>query len=68
MNKFQEEIGEVVDNFGRNLDILKDIDVDKLPVQLQFKLAMEMAKLTTAMKRYNTEMAKIIVMASMLDK
>lgn len=32
MNKCQEEIGEVVDNFGRNLDILKDIDVDKLPV------------------------------------
>lgn len=68
MNKFQEEIGEVVDNFGRNLDILKDIDVDKLPVQLQFKLAMEMAKLTAAMKRYNTETAKIIVIASMLDK
>ena len=68
MNKCQEEIGEVVDNFGRNLDILKDIDVDKLPVQLQFKLAMEMAKLTAAMKRYNTETAKIIVIASMLDK
>lgn len=68
MNKCQEEIGEVVDNFGRNLDILKDIDVDKLPVQLQLKLVMEMAKLTAAMKRYNTETAKIIVMASMLDK
>lgn len=68
MNKCKEEIGEVVDNFGRNLDILKDIDVDKLPVQLQFKLVMEMAKLTAAIKRYNTETAKIIVMASMLDK
>lgn len=68
MNKCQEEIREVLDNFRRNSDILKDIDIDKLPVQLQLKLAMEIAKLTAAMKRYNTETAKIIVMASMLDK
>lgn len=68
MNKCQEKIGEVVDNFGRNSDILKDIDIDKLPVPLQLKLVMETAKLTAALKRYNTETAKIIVIASMLDK
>ena len=61
-----KEIDQILTEFGECTELLCDINVLSLPFPLQVKLINEYARLTAAIKSYNTTIKEVVVIDAML--
>ena len=63
-----KEAMQTMKEFEEVIKIASNMNLENLPLDLQFSLLTQYAKLTKAIKNFNEETKKIIVMASILGR
>ena len=61
-----KEVDQILTEFGECTELIRDINVLSLPFPLQVKLINEYARLTAAIKSYNTTIKEVVVIDTML--
>ena len=61
-----KEIDQILTEFGECTELIRDINILSLPFPLQVKLINEFARLTAAIKSYNTTIKGVVVIDAML--
>lgn len=61
-----KEIDQILTEFGECTELIRDINILSLPFPLQVKLINEFARLTAAIKSYNTTIKEVVVIDAML--
>lgn len=61
-----KEIDQILTEFGECTELMRDINILSLPFPLQVKLINEYARLTAAIKSYNTTIKEVVVIDAML--
>ena len=61
-----KEIDQILTEFGECAELMRDINILSLPFPLQVKLINEYARLTAAIKSYNTTIKEVVVIDAML--
>lgn len=67
-NNVEEELKELTEDFAQVNTMISEMNLENLPFALKFAMMNEYVKLTKAMKEFNRETKKIIVMAAMLNR
>ena len=61
-----KEVEQILTEFGECTELIRDINILSLPFPLQVKLINEYARLTAAIKSYNTTIKEVVVIDAML--
>lgn len=61
-----KEIDQILTEFGECTELMRDINILSLPFPLQVKSINEYARLTAAIKSYNTTIKEVVVIDAML--
>lgn len=61
-----KEVDQILTEFGECTELIRDINILSLPLPLQVKLLNEYARLTAAIKSYNTTIKEVVVIDTML--
>ena len=61
-----KEVDQILTEFGECTELIRDINILSLPFPLQVKLLNEYARLTAAIKSYNTTIKEVVVIDAML--
>ena len=61
-----KEVDQILTEFGECTELIRDINVLSLPFPLQVELISEYARLTAAIKSYNTTIKEVVVIDAML--
>lgn len=63
-----KEVMQTMKEFEEVIKIASNMNLENLPLDLQFSLLIQYVNLTKAIKNFNEETKKIIVMASILGR
>ena len=66
LEDLMKEIDQILTEFGECTELIRDINILSLPFPLQVKLINEFARLTAAIKSYNTTIKEAVVIDTML--
>lgn len=61
-----KEVDQILTEFGECTELIRDINILSLPFPLQVKLFNEYARLTAAIKSYNTTIKEVVVIDAIL--